>query len=567
MPVAFWEDLLPNNALIIEAARLNDSLEPASICSREDIVFGELSRDRRKIRVSKKLIAWAAASGAHELACLHGSIEAVLQATVIHELAHLYDARHQVSQDKRFRGMVVARKGRTLRRSLRNYNGANSPDAYEFKNVVEAFAVNLEYYVMDERYRCARPALTAFFDRQFDADARPVCRESSYVLVHSHILSDNLIEMASIDPDSVYAVHYLHAADGTSMASRWGHAMFRLVTCAPHRKEVNADCLADVAHHLVLSYRANVVDLQINYLKGLWGAYPSRLFIYELPEIIKEYARHEFRNLISIPLKLSAKEKSDFLALTLERYWNYRGKYYFISNHCGTESVRHLNTSLQKPEKRLPALTPRGLLRKLGKTRLVDRVSYEAMRNASDPSPYFFPSRAADYESAFASVQGYDLFPQRTFSRFIKKSDVADREAAYQDFFTGDVYQSLNEADQQKLVREMLFLERLLQSREKSRLSEEVVRLLKKTDANAIEGMQEHIRAFSASPWVLVEDGAYGVPDKKAIRRYLDRNELRTDSLDELQAIVRSHASLIRVLEKLEQLKGVERMLGKEMVR
>lgn len=565
LPADFLKDLFPDNILIIEAARLNKNLSPSSLCRAENKVFGEISRNRRKLRISSTLVELATTSGEQELACLHGSYAAAVQATLIHELAHFYDARHEMSRDKQFRGMIVARKGRNVGRPLRNYNASNSPDAYEFTSAKEAFAVNFEYYVLDEDYRCARPALAAFLDAQFNKVVTSNCGQSSYVLVHSHVLSDNLARMASVDPDSIYAVHYLHAADGTNMASRWGHAMFRLVTCAPHREAVNEDCLADAAHHLVLSYRAHVVDFGVNYLRGLWGAYPSQLFVYGLPEIIKEYTRHEFRDLISIPLNLTETEQSTFLALVLERYWNYRGKYYFISNHCGTESLRHLNASLEEPKEPLAALTPRGLLRKLGKTRLVDDATYNEIRYATVPGYNFFPSREADYKAAFGSLKLVGLYADQSFKKFLRRNNAITREAGYKDFFAASTYQALTTANQQKIVREMLFLERLLQSKEKSKLSEEIVRLLSKNDTKAIETLRNQVRTLRAPVWVLVEDGRYGVPEEAAIRNYLDERGARTGLIDDVQSIIRSQASVQRVLDKLKQLRRLELMLQEEM--
>src|SRR5690606_41455953 len=46
---------------------------------------------------------------------------------------------------------------------------------------------------------------------------------------------------------------------------------------------------------------------------GLTGAYPSRLFILPLGQVVDEYTKLELRSLSSIPLRLSRSEEQDLL--------------------------------------------------------------------------------------------------------------------------------------------------------------------------------------------------------------------------------------------------------------
>ena len=66
--------------------------------------------------------------------------------------------------------------------------------------------------------------------------------------------------------------------------------MLRLVICAPGR-DPGPDCRLDLDHHLVLSFRAFVDDVQLSSWDGLTGVYPSRLFILPLGQVIDEYTR------------------------------------------------------------------------------------------------------------------------------------------------------------------------------------------------------------------------------------------------------------------------------------
>uniref|UniRef100_A0A1I8APJ4 DUF4953 domain-containing protein n=1 Tax=Steinernema glaseri TaxID=37863 RepID=A0A1I8APJ4_9BILA len=62
--------------------------------------------------------------------------------------------------------------------------------------------------------------------------------------------------------------------------------MLRLVICAPGRPR-GPDCRLDLDQHLVLSYRAFVNDVQLSSWDGLTGAYPSRLFVLPLAQLLR----------------------------------------------------------------------------------------------------------------------------------------------------------------------------------------------------------------------------------------------------------------------------------------
>src|SRR5690606_31890146 len=127
-----------------------------------------------------------------------------------------------------------------------------------------------------------------------------------------------------------YQIHFLLAGKGDATMSRWGHAMIRVVYCAPETK-FGPDCLLDLSSNFVLSFRAFVGSLQIGTIAGLTGKYPSRLFILPLNQVVDEYNKMESRDLQSIPLKFSRSEIHDFLSRASETHWAYDGKYYFIS--------------------------------------------------------------------------------------------------------------------------------------------------------------------------------------------------------------------------------------------
>src|SRR5262249_50277007 len=150
-----------------------------------------------------------------------------------------------------------------------------------------------------------------------------------------------------LDSERIYQIHYLFAAKGDDLSSRWGHAMFRLVRCAPARQQVDARCLEDVQDHIVLSFVANLqTDLSISAWKGLSGKYISQLTIKPMVEAINEYTELSFRDLQSLPLRLTEDEKRQFVHHALELYWSYGGRYYFLTNNCANESLRLIQSAL-----------------------------------------------------------------------------------------------------------------------------------------------------------------------------------------------------------------------------
>ncbi len=113
--------------------------------------------------------------------------------------------------------------------------------------------------------------------------------------------------------------------------------MLRLVVCAPGRPR-GPDCRLDLQHHLVLSFRAFVGDVQVSSWRGLTGSYPSRLFALPLGQVIDEYTKVEVRGLRSVPLALSREEIAALATRAAQLHWSYDGRYYFVSNNCAVET-------------------------------------------------------------------------------------------------------------------------------------------------------------------------------------------------------------------------------------
>jgi hypothetical protein len=339
---------------------------PIAFTWREDLPQDVHGNARRwSIALDRRLLAaWMArAPGATDR---DPAARAAL-AALLHELAHLYDRTPtgRLSRDPRLldlAGWQVAALGPG--RQSRNDFRDRSPDTYELESPKEYVAVNLEHYLLDADYACRRPALAAHLDAHlgWTPPARKSCAEG-LLFVGDELRSDDPQRL--LDPERIYEVDYLLAEGNDQAMSAWGHSMLRLVVCAPGRPR-GPDCRLDLQHHLVLSFRAFVGDVQVSSWRGLTGSYPSRLFALPLGQVVDEYTRVELRGLRSVPLALSREEIAALATRAAQLHWSYDGHYYFVSNNCAVETWKLLHDAVPRlGALRLSSVRPNGLLARL----------------------------------------------------------------------------------------------------------------------------------------------------------------------------------------------------------
>ena len=382
-------------------------------------------------------------SATHETPRPHGSMRRELLATVLHELTHLYDRaqrwpqadrqlQRQCRQREQSLGAVglpdycrgqTARRftlsddpllldlagwqqqvGRRGEREHENHQVARSPDRYELTNSREYLAVNMEYFLLDPSYACRRPSVARYLSAHFgwSPAGQKTCADGLAYLNAGRDFARQ--PLGSIDPQRVYQVDYLLAEANDALASRWGHSMLRLVICAPGRP-LGPDCRLDLQEHLVLSYRAFVGDVQLSSWDGLTGAYPSRLFVLPLAQVIEEYTKVELRSLASVPLKLERPQLEQLVIRAAEQHWSYDGDYWFLSNNCAVETLKLLRSGSQHPRlQALDSIMPNGLLDTLVARELADRSvladDAEALRLG-----YRFDSFRDRYQAMFSVLQ------------------------------------------------------------------------------------------------------------------------------------------------------------------
>ena len=390
----------------------------------------------------------------------HGTVRQELLATLIHELGHLYDRsrlwsatshrqlafcnqrasslgkvglpdecrgqtdrRFTLSDDPRLLDLAgwPQRVGQRGERERDNAQVARSPDAYELTNPLEFVAVNLEYFLLDPSYACRRPSLHRYFREHFGWQPANVqaCESGLPILnAGSDFARTPLLEL---DPERVYAVDYLFAEANDAWVSRWGHSMLRLVICAPGRPR-GPDCRLDLDHHLVLSFRAFVGDVQLSSWDGLTGVYPSRLFVLPLGQVIDEYTKVELRSLASIPLKLQRDEIDALVARSAELHWSYDGNYYFLSNNCAVETLKLLRSGTARPElTALDSILPSGLLELLINRGLADASVLDDPREALRLG-YRFDSYRDRYQAMFAVLRERLGLPQTDVEAWLELS-------------------------------------------------------------------------------------------------------------------------------------------------
>ncbi|MFP3517983.1 DUF4105 domain-containing protein [Pseudomonas sp. SIMBA_077] len=369
----------------------------------------------------------------------HGTVRQEMLATVLHELTHLYDRarlwpaservliqrctrqssstgliglpdscrgqteRHfTLSDDPRLLDLAGWQQyvGRRGEREQDNHQVVRSPDLYEVTNPKEFVAVNMEYFLLDPAYACRRPALYRYYTEHFGwaPAAKDECPKSFPFLNAGNDFAKQ--PLGTVDPERVYAVDYLLAEANQEWASRWGHSMLRLVICAPGRPR-GPDCRLDLQEHLVLSYRAFVNDVQLSSWDGLTGAYPSRLFVLPLAQVIDEYTKTELRSLASVPLNLSRPEIEEVVEHAAEMHWSYDGDYYFVSNNCAVETLKLLRSGSNNAHlKGLDSIVPNGLLEVLKARGLADTSVLNDPREALRLG-YRFDSYRDRYQAMF----------------------------------------------------------------------------------------------------------------------------------------------------------------------
>lgn len=466
-----------------------------------DDVHGRARGDR--LGLNRALLAgWMAGDGGADAQAARRAALAAL----LHELAHVYDRSqgNALSRDPRLLDLAgwPVRPLRFGLRATRNDFRDRSPDRYELASPAEFVAVNFEHFLLDPDYACRRPALQRHFAAHFDAlpSPAPACG-ADFAFVGAGD-GGAALRLLGIDPARVQAVEYLLAEADARPMSRWGHGMLRLVVCAPDRPRGH-DCRFDLEHHLVLSFRAFVDDVQVSSWRGLTGAYPSRLFVLPLGQVVDEYTKVELRGLRSIPLRLDAAEVATLLERAAQVHWSYDGRYRFIDNNCAVEAWKLLNDGVPRLSRgRLRSVTPNGLLRRLQREGVADASVLDDAA-AARRDGYRFDSFGEHFAAMFAVAGAALELPARDVQTWFALEPEQRRPA-------------LSRADL-RAAAALLLLEQAALRREEQQVREAWKQRFLRGDgdvATAAEALRGLLGdgAWAGRPSTLLPDSGYGLP-------------------------------------------------------
>nr|WP_234461715.1 DUF4105 domain-containing protein [Stutzerimonas stutzeri] len=519
----------------------------------------------------------------------HGTVRRELLATVVHEVAHLYDRarlwspgqqllqgqcrqraaslgliglpdgcrgqtarRFTLSDDPRLLDLAgwPQRIGKRGQREQDNAQLSRSPDPYELTSPLEFVAVNLEYFLLDPSYACRRPTLHRYFSEHFDWAPEPLDCASGYPFLNAG-REFGRTPLLSLDPARVYQVDYLFAEANDAWVSRWGHSMLRLVICAPGRQP-GPDCRLDLDHHLVLSFRAFVDDVQLSSWDGLTGVYPSRLFILPLGQVIDEYTKVELRGLASVPLKLQREDIRALVQRSAELHWSYDGDYYFLSNNCAVETLKLLRSGTARNELvALDSILPNGLLEILIHRGLADASVLDDPREALRLG-YRFDSYRDRYQAMFTILKERLGLPQDGVEEWLELDAVerqpwierADLRAAA----------ALLLVEQAALRRQLLLAQDELKNRYLGGRGRDAT-------LNKADGALQQILANSgylSRPAELLDGQGYGLPQPSEWTRLERESEQRQLRLNQLSEELDQEVRVLLGDERRKELEAIE---------
>lgn len=274
------------------------------------------------------------------------------------------------------------------------------------ERVQAAWRRQLHDFTSDDSYACRRPLYARYFNQyQSFTPYNDGCSEEIPFHLTNGLEADEIIWL---NPDKVHAVHLLFIGRGDAMMSRFGHTAFRLITCPDGDTSAEA-CNGNLYEHLVLGYMARLDGFSINPIRGLRGDYDANLFAGKFMDAYERYAIGEFREIYSIPLKMSEEDKAFFIRALSEVHWGSSGKYRFLTNNCSTLAQRLLILAWRDGRESTHNISrirwrPDRFFRDITKTDLVNSAVLENKVQA-EREGYYFPGTRPAYEAALSLVK------------------------------------------------------------------------------------------------------------------------------------------------------------------
>jgi hypothetical protein len=237
------------------------------------------------------------------------------------------------------------------------------------------------------------------------------------------------------------------------------------------------------------------------------GAYPSRLFVLPLAQVIDEYTKTELRSLASVPIKLSRPEIEGLVQHAAEMHWSYDGNYYFLSNNCAVENLKLLRSGTHNPKLvGLDSILPNGLLEVLKGRGLADTSVLDDPKEALRLG-YRFDSYRDRYQAMFEVLKKNLPITQATVEDWLSQPAEQRRQwFARADLRTSAAILLLEQASlrRQLLVAQDEVKQRYLGARDQQQ----------DNVSNATRTLQELLASsgFLSRPAELLGSDGYGLP-------------------------------------------------------
>jgi hypothetical protein len=266
-------------------------------------------------------------------------------------------------------------------------NSKNNPfkdNSFRFRSLYslssnrkELFNLAVTQLATDNQFSCKLPSVAKYIRGILKVNKTISSFECDKGLPYVEFVQKKLIKKIKyINLDKVHSVQFFFATQSKQIASRFGHAMLKIVLCSEKRTSISDKCLTDFSDHLILSFRAATGLEPISAMKGLNGQYPMQIYFMNQDTAMREYNLNEQRDLHGYTLNVSNDDKLMIVKRVIESYWQYSGRYYFTSQNCATELLSLLRSSLQRKNtlKDSP-VTPIGLKNLLLKEKLISPIN------------------------------------------------------------------------------------------------------------------------------------------------------------------------------------------------
>lgn len=369
-----FQEYIQGAEVQISSSKLSEI--PLDVCPanyNHRIIFGLFRKNH--VIVNSELIKLYLKNGNLTINCPHPTLKKLIQATIIHELAHVYDLNGRYANMDEYASISFFEKKYYLDTSdnkdiaediiytnSKNIKHSSSPDTYEFKNIRESFAVNLEHYFLDKTYTCRRPTKAHFFNKIFNIKIESNC-ETSYLV---QFIDLDSIKSIDINPDNVKKISYLLAGKGGSVESKFGHAQVLLDICE--------DQSCKKTQRYVFGFVADTPMDNYSLIGGVTGEYKSKIHIDTFLQTRLTYNVVELRDITEFPLNFSKDQKERFLGLLISSFWEYNGEYKFISNNCATELFQIFKYAVNDKEfYKKSSSTPTSIVDLLNSQNLIDK--------------------------------------------------------------------------------------------------------------------------------------------------------------------------------------------------